>query len=324
MYSADNERETASPGEVPMTRLASIDDRHFRVLADQIFDGVYIIDRQRRILYWNRAAAQITGYRQDEVLGTCCCDNLLIHVDEAGRSLCRDDLCPAVTAMRTGEVQETEIFLHHREGHRLPVKTRLVPVRDADGGITGAMEIFRDTSPLRSAEEEIRTLERLSLLDALTEIGNRRFVEIQLRAKLDELGRYGWPFGVLFCDIDRFKAFNDTFGHQVGDQVIQTVARTIAACVRPFDLVGRWGGDEFLAIVTRVEPWQLYAIAERLRAMVQSSGSAAGELTISIGATLARPDDTQESLLRRVDQLLYRSKHDGTNRVTTDGDRPRP
>ncbi|MBU2567115.1 diguanylate cyclase [Patescibacteria group bacterium] len=305
--------------------LITLDDRQFTVMADQLFDGVYIVDRDRRIIYFNRAAEQITGFRRDEVVGTSCWNNVLVHVDEGGRSLCSDGRCPALRVITTGEVEETDLFLQHRDGHRLPVRTRLVPMRDASGQITGAIEIFRDISSQITDQDKIAELERLSLLDALTEIGNRRFAESQLRAKLDELERYGHRFGVLFCDIDRFKPYNDDFGHQVGDDVIQVVARTIAACVRPFDLVGRWGGDEFLAIITQVERWQLYAIAERLRAMVQSCrlpGEAQKQigLTISVGATLARPDDDQASLLERADRLLYLSKRGGMNRVTMDGE----
>lgn len=309
----------------PLKGQATIDDRQFRILADQLYDGVYIIDRQRRIIYWNRAAEQITGFHRDEVVGTSCWNNILIHVDENGRSLCSGEACPAAKVMRTGDVLEEEVFLHHKQGHRLPVRTRILPMRDASGKISGAMEIFRDITSQITTREEIAELERLSLLDTLTEIGNRRFVETQLLGRLDELDRYGWVFGVLFCDIDKFKPFNDQFGHKVGDQVIKVVARTIAACVRPSDLVGRWGGDEFLAVITKVERWQLYAIAERVRSMVQASrfpARAQSELglTISIGAALVQPGDNAERVVDRADRLLYRSKHGGMNRVTTDED----
>ncbi len=309
----------------PLKEQAAIDDRQFRILADQLFDGVYILDRQRRIIYWNRAAEQITGFHRDEVVGMNCWDSVLIHVDEQGRSLCSGGACPAARVMRTGDVIEEEVFLHHKQGHRLPVRTRILPMRDASGQISGAMEVFRDITSQISAREEIAELERLSLLDTLTEIGNRRFVEAQLHARLDELERYGWVFGVLFCDIDKFKPFNDQYGHKVGDQVIKVVARTLAACVRPSDLVGRWGGDEFLAVITRVERWQLYAIAERVRSMVQASRLPTGAqrelgLTLSIGAALAQPGDNAERVVERADRLLFRSKREGPNRVTTDED----
>jgi diguanylate cyclase (GGDEF)-like protein len=223
--------------------------------------------------------------------------------------------------MKTGEAQEAEIFLHHKDGHRVPVTTRILPLHGEGGEIIGALEVFRDASPLVVAQQELEELERLCLLDPLTQVGNRRYLETQLRARIDELERYGWPFGLLFCDVDQFKRFNDEHGHPLGDEVLKMVARTLVNCVRPFDFVGRWGGDEFLAIIAKVQAWQIYAVAERIRAMVQESAltSEGGELikvSISIGAAIAGPEDDQESLLRRVDQLLYRSKRGGMNRVS--------
>ena len=303
--------------------VATTDDRNFRVLVDNLYDGVYFIDRHRRITYWNRGAESITGYRSDEVLGSSCKDNLLIHVDSEGESLCDSERCPALKVMQRGSEIDAEVFVHHRDGHRIPVATRIIPMRDGRGSVIGAMEVFRDASALASLRQEFKDLEKLALVDPLTGIGNRRYLELHLRARLDEMERYDWRFGLLFCDIDRFKQVNDTFGHQVGDDVIRMVARTLAACIRPFDFVGRWGGEEFMAIVTRVEPWQLYAIAERLRALVQRSMITSGErqihATISIGATLASPGEGQRELFERVDRLLYRSKAEGMNRVTMDG-----
>lgn len=300
----------------------TIEARHFKDLVDHLFDGVYILDRQRRILYWNQAAERITGFAAQDVLGTSCSDNVLIHVDRDGRSLCGSEHCPALQVMRKAEALEAEVFDHHKDGHRLPVLTRILPMRDGTGQVVGAMELFRDNSSVAAMRAEFEDLRRLSLLDPLTEVGNRRYLEIHLRARLDEFERYGWRFGLLFCDIDRFKPVNDEFGHATGDEAIKMVAATLANCVRPFDLVGRWGGDEFVAIIARVELWQLYAIAERLRLLVQQSPIRTGArtlgVTISIGATLVRPGDTADTVLARADELLYRSKTSGADRVTTD------
>jgi diguanylate cyclase (GGDEF)-like protein/PAS domain S-box-containing protein len=300
------------------------DHHNFKHLVDHLFDGVYCVDRSRRITYWNRGAEQITGYSSGEVLGSSCQDNLLIHIDSEGRSLCDTERCPALKVMQNGAENDAEVFVHHKDGHRIPITTRIVPMTDDRGAVVGAMEVFRDASALTSLRQEFKDLEQLALVDPLTEIGNRRYLELHLRARMDEMQRYGWRFGLLFCDIDRFKRVNDTFGHQVGDDVIRMVAKTLAACIRPFDFVGRWGGEEFMAIITRVRPWQLYAIAERLRALVQESLITADDqqirATISIGATIATLEDSQRGLFDRVDRLLYQSKADGMNRVTMDAE----
>ncbi len=119
-------------------------------------------------------------------------------------------------------------------------------------------------------------------------------------------------------DIDHFKAVNDRFGHPTGDQVLIMVARTLDLATRPFDLVGRWGGEEFLAVVTNVGRGDLVGVADRFRALVRSSNlrERSVSVTVSAGAALAEVDDTPESLLERVDRLLYLSKREGRDRTS--------
>jgi diguanylate cyclase (GGDEF)-like protein len=143
---------------------------------------------------------------------------------------------------------------------------------------------------------------------------------MNLDARLSEMLRYGWPFGVLFIDIDHFKEVNDVYGHDVGDEVLKMIANTFMNNSRPFDAVGRWGGEEFVAIILNVTEDRLYAIADRLRMLVEQSSLSVGRdtirVTISIGATLALENDTAETLIRRSDQLMYRAKTSGRNCVS--------
>ena len=125
---------------------------------------------------------------------------------------------------------------------------------------------------------------------------------------------------MILCDVDFFKSFNDRYGHDTGDRVLRMVARTLAHNCRPYDVAGRWGGEEFLIIAGQTPDQELRRLAERLRALVEQSqltleAQSVG-VTISIGATPARPDDDPNRLLKRADELLYRSKAEGRNRVT--------
>jgi diguanylate cyclase (GGDEF)-like protein len=153
-------------------------------------------------------------------------------------------------------------------------------------------------------------------------MGNRRHVEMQLAARQNDLQRHGWPFGVIFLDIDHFKLVNDTSGHDVGDEVLRMVARTLRSNLRPSDTVGRWGGEEFLVVLSNVEAQGLIAAANKLSVLVEKSRLTARDreisVTVSAGATLARPGERIDTLLKRVDGLLYRSKSAGRNRITTD------
>ncbi|MGQ9894824.1 MAG: GGDEF domain-containing protein [Roseiflexus sp.] len=201
---------------------------------------------------------------------------------------------------------------------------RVTPIRDAQGAIIGAVEVFSDISPQKVVQEELERMRALALLDPLTGIGNRRFIESNTYSLLEELRRYGWSFGVILIDIDHFKAVNDTFGHLVGDEILKMVARTLLHNIRTFDIVGRWGGEEFVVIARNVDSALLRSLAERLRILVEKSSlPVANEVvyvTISMGAALARWNDTPVTLLDRADQMLYLSKQSGRNRVSVKED----
>jgi diguanylate cyclase (GGDEF)-like protein/PAS domain S-box-containing protein len=295
-------------------------DFHRRLL-DQLGDGVYLTDRHRRITYWNRGAERLTGFNAQDVVGRRCKDGILMHCDDAGETLC-GSRCPLKATMRDGEPRECQVYLHHRDGHRKPVHVRAAPLRDAAGEIVGAIEIFNDDSRAAILREELEQARALAVLDPVTGIGNRRFVESAIERRLGELHRYDWPFGLLFADIDAFKALNDEHGHEAGDDVLRTVARTLAYAARGSDSAGRWGGEEFVIVVGNVDADGLMAAAERVRALVERSrhmhGRSKLEVTVSVGATLGTPGDDLDGVVRRADALMYQAKDAGRNCVATD------
>jgi diguanylate cyclase (GGDEF)-like protein/PAS domain S-box-containing protein len=296
------------------------DEGFYKMLLDNLYDGVYFVDRDRRITYWNRGAERITGYASAEVIGKRCSDNILMHVDKGGNVLCTAG-CPIADTMASGTERSTEVFLHHKDGHRVPITVRVAPIRDDHGAITGGIEIFTDNTPAATALERVTEFERLAYIDPLTGLANRRYAEITLNARFEELQRYNWPFGVIFIDIDRFKDVNDRHGHDIGDEVLRMVAKTLQNSVRFFDVVGRWGGEEFLAVIANVNREELLATVNRFRVLVEQSSIPAVpglRVTISLGATLARPGDDMASIIKRVDKLMYESKAAGRNFATVD------
>ena len=300
-------------------------DLYKRVL-DSLYDGVYLVDPNRRITYWNSGAERITGYRADEAVGQRCQDNFLVHLDDKGNSLCLNG-CQLSWTMANGQPLEAEVYLQHRDGYRVPISVRTAPILDGTGRVVGAVEIFSDNSRVAALTELNKELRQLSLLDPLTEIGNRRFLEQQLMARLNEQDRYGWRVGVLFVDIDHFKEINDRNDHIVGDRVIRMVARTLVNGIRSFDVVGRWGGDEFVVLIVNVDEEQLHAVGEKLRRLIESSGFTEGgetiRVTVSVGGVLAAVDESAEAVIRRADRFMLASKTAGRNRVTI-GDLPGP
>ncbi len=296
----------------------------YRQILDDLYDGVYFVDRGRRITYWNRGSERITGYKQEQVLGRRCADSLLMHVDEDGVLLCQSG-CPVAATIEDGELREAQVYLHHANGHRVPVRVRVAPIRDSEGNITGAVETFSDNSRLVEALREARSQASSALRDALTGCGNRRFIEMHLQSALDNARLYHTSCGIIFLDVDNFKDINDNLGHLAGDRALCMLADTLRANLRATDLVGRWGGDEFVVILPDSNLENLVGVAHKLRSLVERSqftwsdatgGTHLVQITISVGATLAVAEDTLESLVQRADQLMYQSKGMGRNQVT--------
>lgn len=289
---------------------------------DTIDEGIYLTDRKRRILYWNRGAERITGYSADEVVGRSCADNLLNHMDRNGRLLCEQS-CPLMKVAETGEEQEAEVFLHHREGHRIPILVKAFPYPDGKGEIRGMLEVFTDSSEVRLTRRKIDRMKKELLTDPLTGQGNRRMCDRELERFFRKRDEKGFSFAAAMCDIDDFKRINDRYGHDWGDRVIRMITGTIYEALREKDVIGRWGGEEFLILLHGIsDGMEVLAIMERIRRLINESFlTIEGEVvkvTLSFGATRVRDTDDKESLFKRMDGLMYRSKSGGKNRVTVE------
>lgn len=286
---------------------------------NNLHDGMYFVDQNRVITYWNKAAEQISGFTAGEVIGRPCSDNILTHVDGDGKSLCLGK-CPLADCLKDRKPRESQIFMHHKKGHRIPVSVRTNILTDALGQMIGGIELFTDISNQLANELRVKELEKMALLDNLTQLANRNYIEKEIQGRFEEKKRFDVPFGILFMDIDFFKKFNDTYGHDVGDKVLKFVANTFVHNARPFDLFGRWGGEEFVGIIRNISQESLESFGNRVRLLIEKSYISQGEetlsVTISIGATLVADGDTAETLFKRADELLYKSKAAGRNCLT--------
>jgi diguanylate cyclase (GGDEF)-like protein/PAS domain S-box-containing protein len=302
-----------------------------RQLCDNLFDGVYFVDIDRKIAYWNRGAEELTGYTSDEVLGSKCFDNLLMHVDDEGSELCNGG-CPLAATIQDGKRREAEVYLRHKSGHRVPVSVRVAPIKDSSGSVIGAVEVFSDISAKKIIERRAKDLEADAYLDPLTGLSNRRHIIMAVRHAVQEIEEFGTKAGFLIIDIDHFKEVNDQFGHSTGDAVLKMVADTLTHALRPQDCIGRWGGDEFLMLTKGADIEALEKIAERCRKLIEMSAVLAGpdrtQVTASIGGTLLEPGKSAQTAFDRADALMYISKSQGRNRTVVaaldfqDGFRP--
>ncbi len=281
-------------------------------------DGIYFVDTERRITFWNKGAERITGFAAEEVLNTFCFENLLNHVDSEGNKLCHGG-CPLHQTIQDQKPRSTLVYLHHKKGHRVPVQVQTLPLYDDQEQLVGCIEIFSDESHEFGHDLSREELQAIAFTDALTGIPNRRYAESQLRKAHTSLVEDGTPYAIALIDIDHFKKVNDTYGHDLGDEVLKIVASTLAGSTRSVDCATRWGGEEFLLVLPGITEELFRALLERIRMLVETSVYRSPEhtlsVTISIGGVLATKEDTTPSLIKQADQLLYQAKEQGRNRV---------
>lgn len=298
-----------------------MNEAFFRGLVENLLEGVYFVDRDRRITYWNRGAQQLTGYGSADVVGHSCSEGILRHVTDQGQQLCLHG-CPLAATLTDGHPRETNVYMHHSDGHRVPVTVRARAITDDSGKIVGSAEVFtaRSGGVFSDLEGERRTDQ--SYRDPVTGIGNRLFAEQHLVAGLGALRDEDSRMGLMFVDVDHFKAVNDQWGHNLGDDVLRMVARTLANGLRPGDLPCRWGGEEFIAILPETNEEGTALVAERIRMLVENSWLPRDtdqiRVTVSIGATVGRFGESADDVIERADRLMYASKEGGRNQVHTD------
>ena len=289
-------------------------------ILNNMSDGVYFVDTERRITFWNKAAEEITGYEAEEIIGRKCDQSRLNHIDITGKPLCVVG-CPLYASIMDGEQRKDEVFLRHKEGHRIPVFVNIFPLIE-NGEVIGAAEIFTPNSPAVYDDDLVEKLSNMAMKDSLTGLPNRRYLQSFLEYKLIEYKRFNTLFAVLFMDIDNFCKFNNDYGHDMGDMVLRKLAETIRKNTRKSDLFGRWGGEEFIGIYSLSHPDEAAVAAEKVRMLVANTEVPCKEdvlsVTVSVGITKVQSNDTVNSLLNRADQLMYKSKESGKNRVSVE------
>ena len=183
-------------------------------------------------------------------------------------------------------------------------------------------ELHKSSQQVGDLRTQLENVRRESLTDPLTGIANRKAFDTELATAIAESRQTGEPMALFMCDIDRFKQFNDSWGHQTGDHVLKLVAACISENVKGRDTAARYGGEEFAVIVRRADVAAAAKLAEQIRSNVQgkklvkkSTGDILGSITVSIGVAELSGSEDGTMLIQRADMCLYRAKHAGRNRV---------
>lgn len=291
-------------------------EKRFRELVESISDWVWEVDEQGRYTYCSPRVKDLLGYEPVELIGKS-----------------PFDLMAAAEAERVGDIFGRHIAAReplrclentnlHKNGQLVVLETSGTPVFDADGTFRGYRGIDRDITERKRLERE---LEYQAHTDVLTGLHNRRHFFELAEQELARSKRYGKRLSLLMLDVDQFKILNDTYGHHVGDTVLQKLSEICMHTLREIDIAGRIGGEEFAILLPETMADHALEVAERLRLAIagatvpQEHGDCPVRFTVSIGVTsLVATDSQVDEMLRRADTALYVAKQAGRNRVRTE------
>jgi len=299
-------------------------------IVDRTHVGIFVVNRDREVVLWNQFMEIHSGRKTAEVTGK----NLFDAFPELPRKWLERKI-ESVFILKnfsfTSWEQRPYLF---QFAHNRPVTggidhmrqdCTLMPVKDADGEVKYVcFTLFdvTDTSIYQMKLQELTLqLKAASDRDGLTKLFNRRFIEETLDKEFSRARRYGNTLSVIMTDIDFFKKVNDNHGHLAGDEVLRVVANRLKGCLRDCDLLGRYGGEEFMIVLPETDSAGAHILAERLRKAIEAEPVPVKEqalpVTISLGISEIRPDcKNYEQLIGEADQCLYQSKEAGRNRTT--------
>jgi diguanylate cyclase (GGDEF)-like protein/PAS domain S-box-containing protein len=299
----------------------------FRAVLKSLKMGVCVVDPECKIAFWNDRAEEITGYLRQDVLGRTCREDLLIPYDESNLGP-SEQVSPFLTAMRDGNAHEVRVFLHHKAGYPVPVTVWVVPLRNSQGEVMGAAGSFveKPCVPMWHCPES--GLAPGAGLDAVTQLPDHRFTELYLGDRLKYATEHAIPFGVLCIGLDQLDSFTSAHGRDAAEAILNVIAHALRNGLDPLDFVGRWSEDQFLALVSNCGDSALVATGEHIKRLVRYSAVTwwgdALSVTVSVGATAMRPDETLESLVERVGEAFQESVSGGGNRVSVCGAQEQP
>ena len=308
-------------------------DKSFAIkLMEHLIVPTFVIDVESRVLVWNKACERLTGVSAETVLHTSnhwsafyperrpCLADLLARGDFASIGALYADWNEL--GMSDFGVSVETWCVMPKLGRRLYLALDAGPIYDDSGSLIAVVETVRD---ITAQHEQQRVLATLAAKDALTGLANRRTFDETLTAEVRRASRAGSPLSLLMLDVDCFKIFNDTYGHQHGDTCLKAVAGALQGAVtRAGDIVARYGGEEFSVILPNTDQGGAAIIAERMRHAVEDLGlehrgsTAAAVVTVSLGGATAILDSLDAGeLVKAADAALYGSKRAGRNRLTT-------
>ena len=295
-------------------RLVEYANRRFVELFEHVPVACFTVDMEGSIREWNLAAQQLYGYSKEEVLfqpfyAKAFRGANASHIHDILQRVMQGSIVTGIES----EDYDSEGNLHYVIRSVFPIRN---PNREVVGAIVSAVDVTYRVEYENQLKALNQKLQSLAVTDGLTGLHNHRAFQDYLEEQFQVAMRNRQPLAVILMDVDHFKQYNDTYGHQAGDEVLRQVAQILSAHVREGDFVARYGGEEFVVVLPRTDLESAVAVAERLRRAVESAEWQLRPVTGSFGVACIRPDmETRQELIEAADQALYQAKKNGRNRV---------
>lgn len=294
-----------------------VDTLFHRKLLDSLSDAAVYLDSECKILHWNRSAERLTGRQAPALIDRFWSPNLMGLQSESGDTLAPDE-CPLHGTLATHTQVHARLQVQHLDGRMFQVNFSALPVFTGGREFSGVILLVRDASAQVSLEERVQSLHVIASRDPLTKVANRAEMDLRLPEFLAQHLELGQPGSVIMCDIDHFKAINDTYGHQAGDDALVTFSGVLREASRSGDLIVRYGGEEFVLLCSGCDNPAATARAEEIRRAIERTPIPSLDgtnLTASFGVTEIQAGDTETTLVARADRALLRAKSSGRNQV---------
>lgn len=281
-----------------------------------VSDSILVHRTDGTFVYLNEAACQSRGYERDELMAKRV-QELDYHDSKISDEVYQENMESIQKQMQEKGEASFEVSHISKQGKVIPLEVRSKLI-DEDGEPL-VISISRDISDRIEMQRE---LEKLASTDKLTGTYNRYFFDTVLNKELERVNRYRMALTLIMLDIDHFKEINDNHGHTVGDAVLTKIATIVGNELRKSDIFARWGGEEFMILCPETGLDSGLVLAEKLRQIISATTfDTAGNVTSSFGVTSYQHSESVDMFIKRVDELLYRAKISGRNRVIANTDR---